>query len=148
MTPNNAHKSSSSSPQNGPDRKAARPETEGKPVFTRPRTSHKESGDVARDGFPRGYFSPKKRHHGFQTGDLVRAAVPSGKRKGSYTGRVAVRETGSFNIQTGCGTVQGIAHRFCRLIQPADGYAYGATKPRPRGLLPALKDGASAASFR
>jgi hypothetical protein len=35
-----------------------------------------------------------------------------------------VRQSGSFNIQTPAGVVQGIAHRLCILIQRADGYAY------------------------
>jgi 5-methylcytosine-specific restriction endonuclease McrA len=110
------------------------------------RGSHKRTRCTA-DGFPRGYLSPQKRHHGFRTGDMVRAVVPSGKRKGTHLGRVAVRATGSFNIQTRHGTVQGVSHRFCRLIQPADGYAYGAAQPPPRGFLPVRKGGVSAASF-
>jgi len=75
-------------------------------------------------GWPRGYLSPAKAHFGFRTGDIVAANVPSGQRQGDYRGRVAVRASGSFNIQTTRGTVQGIAHRFCSLIQRADGYAY------------------------
>jgi len=75
-------------------------------------------------GFPRGYLSPNKYHFGFRTGDLATANVPSGKRKGGYLGRVAVRATGRFNIQTKCGTAQGIAHRFCTMLQRADGYGY------------------------
>jgi len=75
-------------------------------------------------GFPRGYLSPAKAHFGFRTGDIVRASVPTGKRKGHYFGRVAVRATGSFNIQTKRVTVQGIAHRFCTITHRSDGYAY------------------------
>jgi hypothetical protein len=37
---------------------------------------------------------------GFQTGDMVKAIVPQGKKAGIHTGRVAVRSTGSFNITT------------------------------------------------
>nr|WP_297502592.1 RNA-guided endonuclease IscB [Ferrovum sp.] len=75
-------------------------------------------------GFPRGYLTRKKSVHGFQTGDRVKAVVPNGKKAGAYTGRVAVRATGSFNIQTPEGVVQGISHRHCRVIQRADGYGY------------------------
>jgi hypothetical protein len=82
---------------------------------------------VTADGFPRGYLMRTKSVHGFQTGDIVRADVPKGKRVGTYTGRVAVRETGSFNIQTGSGVVQGISHRHCRIIHRVDGYAYTQT---------------------
>jgi len=77
-----------------------------------------------RFGFPRGYLTRQKRHFGFQTGDLVRAEVPKGKKTGTYVGRVAVRASGSFNIQTPQGVIQGIHYRFCSLIQRADGYGY------------------------
>lgn len=77
-----------------------------------------------RFGFPRGYLSRTKRHFGFQTGDMVKAIVTNGKKAGTYVGRVAVRASGNFNIQTGNGLVQGIHHRFCHLIQRADGYGY------------------------
>lgn len=75
-------------------------------------------------GFPRGYLMRRKAVHGFRTGDRVRATVPSGKKAGTHVGRVAVRSSGSFNIQTAGGVVQGIAHRHCRLIQRSDGYGY------------------------
>lgn len=75
-------------------------------------------------GFPRGYLTRRKRHFGFQTGDRVHAVVPTGKKAGVHRGRVAVRQTGSFNIQTAGGVVQGIGHRHCHLVQRADGYGY------------------------
>jgi hypothetical protein len=75
-------------------------------------------------GFARGYLMRTKRVKGFGTGDLVRADVPTGKKVGSYQGRVAVRASGSFNIQTGTEVVQGISHKHCRLAQRADGYGY------------------------
>jgi hypothetical protein len=62
--------------------------------------------------------------NGFQTGDLVMATVPSGKKAGIHVGRVAVRATGSFNIQTGSSVVQGVSHRHCRVLQRNDGYGY------------------------
>ncbi|WP_018289618.1 RNA-guided endonuclease IscB [Verrucomicrobium sp. 3C] len=79
---------------------------------------------LTKDGFPRGYLTRNKRHYGFQTGDLVRASVPRGIKAGLHLGRVAVRASGSFNIQTLHGVVQGIGHRHCSLIQRADGYGY------------------------
>ncbi|MCL5953621.1 MAG: HNH endonuclease, partial [Nitrospirae bacterium] len=63
-------------------------------------------------------------HFGFQTGDRVMAIVTKGKKTGTYAGRVAVRSSGSFNIQTGSGVVQGISCKDCRLLQRADGYGY------------------------
>ncbi|HDK03300.1 MAG TPA: HNH endonuclease [Gammaproteobacteria bacterium] len=79
-------------------------------------------------GFPRGYLTRQKRHFGFQTGDLVKAIVTSGRKAGTYIGRVAVRASGSFNIRTGQAVVQGLHHRFFTLIQRADGYGYSWTK--------------------
>jgi len=84
-----------------------------------------------RYGFPRLRLPRTKRVKGFATGDLVRATVPAGKKAGVHTGRVAVRTTGSFNITTRRGTVQGIGHRHVRLLQRADGYGY-TTQPEAR----------------
>jgi hypothetical protein len=62
---------------------------------------------------------------GMRTGDLVRALVPAPSSKaGVYVGRLAVRATGSCNITTSVGTVQGIHIRFCRPLHRADGYSY------------------------
>ena len=76
------------------------------------------------DGFPRGYLMRHKQVHGFQTGDIVRAIVPTGKKAGAYVGRVAIRASGSFNIQTEAGVVQGISWRHCHVLSRGDGYAY------------------------
>jgi 5-methylcytosine-specific restriction endonuclease McrA len=51
-------------------------------------------------GFPKRYVPRFKFVKGFQTGDIVKAIVPQGKKAGIHTGRVAVRSTGSFNITT------------------------------------------------
>jgi hypothetical protein len=75
-------------------------------------------------GFPRTSAKSEKRVHGFQTGDMVKAVVTSGKKVGTYVGRVAIRASGSFNIKTQHDTVQGISWRCCRLLQPIDGYTY------------------------
>jgi hypothetical protein len=75
-------------------------------------------------GFPRLRLPRTKRVNGFATGDLVRAVVPTGKRAGTHVGSVAVRSSGSFNIRTLHGVVQGVHHRFVRLLQRIDGYAY------------------------
>jgi 5-methylcytosine-specific restriction endonuclease McrA len=75
-------------------------------------------------GFPRGYLMRQKQVRGFQTGDIVCATVPSGKKAGEYIGRVAVRASGSFNMQTSTGVVQGISWRHCRVLSRGDGYTY------------------------
>ncbi|ADC61994.1 RNA-guided endonuclease IscB [Allochromatium vinosum] len=94
----------------------------GRGAYSRTRTFN--------NGFPRGYLMRHKRVHGFQTGDWVRAEVPKGKKAGVHVGRVAVRQTGSFNIQAQGGTVQGVSYRHCRVLQRADGYGY-AFQPKP-----------------
>ena len=73
----------------------------------------------------------QKQFFGFATGDLVRAVVPTGKKQGTHTGRAAVRATGSFNITTAQGTVQGINRKHVRLLQRADGYAYTTRSEEP-----------------
>jgi len=81
-------------------------------------------------GFPRGHRQRVKRYFGFQTGDMARAVVTSGKKAGTYVGRVAIRATGSFNIQTVSGTVQGLNHRFFTPLHRADGYQYAEEERR------------------
>jgi hypothetical protein len=76
-------------------------------------------------GFPRTKPKGAKSVKGFQTGDMVRAVVSSGIKVGTYVGCVAVRTTGSFNITTKQGTIQGINHRFCTALHKCDGYDYG-----------------------
>jgi 5-methylcytosine-specific restriction endonuclease McrA len=82
-------------------------------------------------GFPR--TSPKGAQSvkGFQTGDIVKAVVTSGAKTGTYVGRVAVRATGSFNVTTKQGTIQGISHRACTILQKCDGYSYRYGIPLP-----------------
>lgn len=92
----------------------------GRGTHTRTRTD--------RHGFPRLNLPRQKRFFGYATGDLARAVVPTGKKVGTHTGRIAVRASGSFNITTRRGTIQGIGHRYIRLLQRGDGYSY-ATQP-------------------
>jgi 5-methylcytosine-specific restriction endonuclease McrA len=75
-------------------------------------------------GFPSRYVPRLKFVKGFQTGDIVKAVVTSGKKIGTYIGRVAVRTTGSFNISAASGLIQGIGNKYCSLIHRKDGYLY------------------------
>ncbi len=90
-------------------------------------------------GFPRTSAKKQKRVHGFQTGDLVKAIVPGGKKVGTHSGRVSIRTSGSFNIRNSSQTIQGIRNKYCCLLQKADGYTYNNKKqeaaipPRPKG---------------
>ncbi|RMH36337.1 MAG: HNH endonuclease [Nitrospirae bacterium] len=87
------------------------------------RGSHQRTR-LDRYGFPRGYLMRSKRVQGFQTGDLVKAVVLSGKNAAIHVGRVAIRASGKFNIQTSTGVIQGVHARRCSIVQRGDGYAY------------------------
>jgi hypothetical protein len=79
---------------------------------------------------PRGSCMCTKSVRGFQTGDMVRAEVPTGNKAGTRAGRVAVRRSGSFRV----GHANGINARYCKLLHCADGYCYAqqsALPPRP-----------------
>ena len=95
-------------------------------------------------GFPRTSAKAHRSVKGFQTGDIVRAVVPSGSKAGMYVGRVAVRASGSFNITTTHGTVQGISYRYCHSIHRADGYGYASISKGDGASSPCLQAGVSA----
>ena len=75
-------------------------------------------------GFPRTSAKASKTVKGFQTGDIVKAVVPFGLRQGEYLGKVAVRSSGYFDIQTRTQVVQGIGYKYCHIVQRSDGYSY------------------------
>jgi 5-methylcytosine-specific restriction endonuclease McrA len=75
-------------------------------------------------GFPCSKPKGPKKVKGFQTGDIVRAVVTRGTKQGVYVGRVLVRASGSFDIRTTQGRVQGISYRFCAPLHRCDGYSY------------------------
>ena len=79
---------------------------------------------VDKYGFPRTAAKGAKKVKGFQTGDIVKAIVTKGKHVGTYVGRVAVRTSGSFNITTRQGTIQGIGYHSCQMLHKSDGYSY------------------------
>lgn len=70
-------------------------------------------------GFPRGKPKQAKRVHGFQSGDMVKAVIPSGKYAGTQKGKVSVRSNGSFKING-----IDVNWRYCRQLWRSDGYAY------------------------
>lgn len=75
-------------------------------------------------GFPKAYLPRQKYFFGFMSGDMVKAIVTKGKKRGIYIGGVACRSTGSFNINLLKGRVQGIGYKYMKLIQRMDGYKY------------------------
>jgi hypothetical protein len=87
-----------------------------------------------RFGFPRTAAKAAREVKGFRTGDIVRAVVPYGKKTGTYDGKVAVRASGSFNVSTTVGVVQGISHKHCSMLHRADGYSYLSKTGAPLGF--------------
>ena len=75
-------------------------------------------------GFPRTKPKGSKLVEGFQTGDMVKVIVPSGLKQGEYLGKVAVRSSRFFDIQTKTKTIQGIWHKYFHIVQRGDGYLY------------------------
>ncbi len=73
---------------------------------------------------PRTTGKGKSTVQGFRTGDMAKAIIPTGTKVGTYVGRVAVRETGSFNITTATGTIQGLNATYFTAIHRVDGYSY------------------------
>ncbi len=74
-------------------------------------------------GFPMRHKRRQKRYFGFRTGDLVKAVIPGGKYAGTHVGRVTVRsrpmfKMGGFDVHP----------KYLKLVQRADGYAYGERK--------------------
>jgi hypothetical protein len=83
---------------------------------------------------------------GLRTGDLVRASVPASSVKaGVYVGRLAVRASGSCNVKTARGTIEGIPVRYCQPLQRGDGYTYATGCG---AFSPGLKVGVSAPQMR
>jgi hypothetical protein len=76
---------------------------------------------MAKHGFPRTRAKAQRLAYGFQTGDIVRGVIPTGTKKGTYQGKVAIRARGSFTIS---GQVQDIHHRFWSMVHRCDGYRY------------------------
>ncbi|MEB3217303.1 MAG: RNA-guided endonuclease IscB, partial [Nostocales cyanobacterium 94392] len=75
-------------------------------------------------GFPSRHRTNKQIHFGFQTGDIVKAVVLSGKKVGEYVGRVLCRAKGTFDLATKAGRISGISHKYCLAIHKKDGYSY------------------------
>ncbi len=87
-------------------------------------------------GFPRTKAKAGKKFFGFQTGDMVKAIVTGGKKVGNYTGKVAVRTSGFFNITSQKTTIQGIKYTYCKLLFACDGYSYSYMKGEWRSSRP------------
>jgi 5-methylcytosine-specific restriction endonuclease McrA len=76
-----------------------------------------------RYGFPIRHAPAQKFFMNFQTGDLVKADVLTGKYAGTYTGRIAIRFKPSFKLTTG-GKNFDVHPKYLKTIHKADGYEY------------------------
>ncbi len=85
---------------------------------------HRQMCLMNRYGFPRTKAKGSRMSHGFQTGDMVEAIVPTGKHAGHYQGKVAIKASGFFTVTTANGAIPGISYRYCRLLHRCDGYSY------------------------
>ena len=71
------------------------------------------------------YKHSSKRVSGVQTGDIVRTDIPNGKHKGTFTGRIMVRSSGSHDIRCMDGKLVTTTKRSkITVLQPGDGYQY------------------------
>lgn len=78
-------------------------------------------------GFPKSHAPSAKSFQGFQTGDIVKANIPSGKFAGNYAGRIAIRHRPSFVLQL--PSLKFDAHpKYLKTIHQADGYDYALSK--------------------
>jgi 5-methylcytosine-specific restriction endonuclease McrA len=74
-------------------------------------------------GFPIRHRTNQKTWFGFQTGDLVKAMIASGKYTGDWVGRVSVRARPSFKLSA--SKVFDVHPKYLEVIHRADGYSYG-----------------------
>ena len=76
-----------------------------------------------RYGFPIAHRARQKRFFGVQTGDVVKACVPSGKYQGTWVSRVVVKASGWFDLVIG-GQKASVHQKYCTRLWAADGYTY------------------------
>lgn len=74
-------------------------------------------------GFPKAHAPKAKFFQGFQTGDFVKADVPTGKFAGQYVGRIAIRFRPSFVLQSPSQKFD-VHPKYLKTIHKADGYEY------------------------
>lgn len=78
---------------------------------------------VNRFGFPVGHAPKAKFFQGFQTGDIVKAAIPKGKFSGHYVGRIAIRFRPSFVLQLPNSKFD-VHPKYLIPVQKHDGFSY------------------------
>ncbi len=92
---------------------------------------------VGAHGFPQVHRARQKHYGGMQTGDIVKAVVPTGKYAGTWTSRVVVKARGWFALVIH-GKKASVHQKHCTRLWAADGYTYtlpaaaGTTVSSPR----------------
>ena len=79
-------------------------------------------------GFPRTKGKGPSTVRGFRTGDIAKAIVPTGTKRGTSVGRIAVRKTGAFTITTHTSTGQDVHVKYLTCLHHMDGYSYQKAK--------------------
>ena len=75
-------------------------------------------------GFPNRHRPSAKSFMGYQTGDVVKANVPTGKYAGKHTGRIAIRHRPCFVVVTSTGKRVDTHPKHLTRTHQQDGYAY------------------------
>lgn len=70
-------------------------------------------------GFPKAHRTRQRIFHGFRTGDMVRAAIPTGKYAGTHVGRVTIRFRPSFKLNG-----FDVHPKYLEVLHRRDGYDY------------------------
>ena len=70
-------------------------------------------------GFPKVHLERKKTFQGWQTGDIVRAVVPKGVHRGTFTGRLTIRQKPTFAIGK-----RDVHLKYLTRLHRRDGYGY------------------------
>jgi 5-methylcytosine-specific restriction endonuclease McrA len=78
---------------------------------------------VDKYGFPFAHAPKAKTFAGYQTGDMVKAIVPSGNFKGTHVGRIAIRFRPSFRLNG-----FDVHPKYLKRLHAADGYNYSLRK--------------------
>ena len=74
-------------------------------------------------GFPKTHRARQKHYGGMQTGDIVKAVVPTGQYAGTWISRVVVKARGWFDLVIH-GKKASVHQRHCTRLWAADGYTY------------------------
>ena len=72
-----------------------------------------------KQGFPIRHAPRSKTYRDFKTGDIVRAVIPHGNHRGTYTGHIAIRNRPSFRL----GSIDVHPDRL-HVVHRADGFCY------------------------